>query len=469
MFRAIFTNSFGILFSRVLGFVRDLMTASILGANVYSDIFFIAFKLPNLFRRIFAEGAFTQTFLPAFTRSRHKAVFSVHIFLVFFGFILLMTVAVNLFPAAAAKLIALGFDAETVRLAAPYVAINFFYLPLIFAVTFLSTFLQYKNHFATTAFATGLLNITLIVALWLAQGRADETVVLYLSVGVVAGGTAQLLLHLLAVRRLRLHRLLLGGVRYYRRKLPAVREETRRFTREFFPAVWGNSTAQFAAFLDTWLASFLGAGVISYLYYANRVFQLPLALFAIATSVALFPKVSRHLKHGDEAKARRMLSKAFTFLLYLLGLSSVGGIVLSHEITWLLFQRGAFTAEDTANTAFILKMYLIGLLPFGLGKLFSLWLYAQRRQAEAARIATWSLGSNILFSLALIYPLGGAGLALSTTISGFVTLAATLRAVGREHLSDIIRFKEIAVWTAAMAVFAIVLVLLKVSFGLVLG
>ncbi|WP_345986362.1 murein biosynthesis integral membrane protein MurJ [Sulfurimonas sp. HSL-1656] len=461
MFKSIFTNSFGILFSRILGFARDLLTASVLGANIYSDIFFIAFKLPNLFRRIFAEGAFTQSFLPAFTRSKHKAVFSVHIFLVFLGIILLMTLAVNLFPALAAKVIALGFDAQTVQMAAPYVAINFFYLPLIFAVTFLSTFLQYKNHFATTAFATGLLNIALIIALLLARDGSDETVVLYLSYGVVLGGFAQLFVHLLAIRGLNLHRLIGGGIRYYGRKAARIREETRRFTREFFPAVWGNSTAQIAAFLDTWLASFLSAGVISYLYYANRVFQLPLALFAIATSIALFPRISRHLKHDNEAQAHTMLAKAFWFLLYLLSFSAVGGIVLAEEITQLLFERGAFTADNTAATALILQMYLIGLIPFGLGKLFSLWLYAQRRQGEAAKIATWSLGTNVLLSLALIAPLGGAGLALASSLGGTVALAATLRAVGRAHVSAIIRPKNGLRWLFAVALFTLAVLAFK--------
>ena len=196
MFKAIFTNSFGILFSRILGFIRDLLTASVLGANIYSDIFFIAFKLPNLFRRIFAEGAFTQAFLPAFAHARHKAVFSVHIFAVFLSFIALMTLAVNLFPEVAAKAIALGFDASTVEMAAPFVAINFYYLPLIFAVTFLSTFLQYKNHFATTAFGTGLLNLSLIGALYLSQQMDKLKIVYYLRYGVVIGGALQLLFHL---------------------------------------------------------------------------------------------------------------------------------------------------------------------------------------------------------------------------------------------------------------------------------
>lgn len=461
MFKAIFTNSAGILFSRILGFVRDLMTASVLGANLYSDIFFIAFKLPNLFRRVFAEGAFTQAFLPAFTRSKHKAVFSVHIFALFLMIIMLLTLAVNLFPTAAAKAIALGFDAQTVSLAAPYIAINFFYLPLIFIVTFLSTFLQYRQHFATTAFATGLLNIALIAALVIAKDKNAEQIVLALSYGVVAGGVVQLAVHLLAIRALRLHRLLGGGVRYYRRRIRRVRHETRRFAGEFFPAVWGNSSAQVSAFLDTWLASFLNAGVISYLYYANRVFQLPLALFAIATTVALFPKISRHLKHDDHAKALSTLGKAWWFLLYLLGASALGGVILAPEITALLFEHGAFTAKDTAATALILQLYLAGLIPFGLGKLLALWLYAQQRQREAAKIATWSLATNIIFSLALITPLGGAGLALATSLSGSIAFAATLRALGAAHVSAIIAHTKGFLWFAAMGGFALILFAFK--------
>ncbi|MEJ2373446.1 MAG: lipid II flippase MurJ, partial [Sulfurimonas sp.] len=135
MFKAIFTNSFGILFSRILGFVRDLLTASTLGASIYSDIFFIAFKLPNLFRRIFAEGAFTQVFIPAFARAKKKALFSANIFLIFLSIILIITLLVNLVPELFTKAIAVGFSSQTIDIAAPYVAINFWYLPLIFAMT----------------------------------------------------------------------------------------------------------------------------------------------------------------------------------------------------------------------------------------------------------------------------------------------------------------------------------------------
>ncbi len=461
MFKAIFTNSFGILFSRILGLVRDLMTASFLGANLYTDIFFIAFKLPNLFRRIFAEGAFTQVFLPAFTRSRHKAVFSIHILLVFFLVIMLLTLSVNLFPDAASKAIAVGFDAQTITLAAPFVAINFFYLPLIFLVTFFSTFLQYKHHFATTAYATALLNISLIGALLLSKGMEEETIVYYLSYGVVIGGLLQLAVHIMALYRLNLLPLFIGGITYYRRKVAAIQHETRQFKQQFFPAIWGNSTAQFSAFLDTWLASFLATGAISYLYYANRIFQLPLALFAIAVSIALFPKVARHLKHNDEAKAMEFMRQAFWFLFFILSFSTLGGYILSYEITRLLFERGAFHADDTVHTAAVLQMYMLGLLPFGLSKLFALWLYAQQRQGEAAQIATYTLGSNIILSLVLIAPLEAAGLALASSLSGFIGFVMTVRAFGNDRFFDIISPKYLLWYVGSMVIFTLTLLAFK--------
>ena len=461
MFKAIFTNSFGILFSRILGFFRDLLTASVLGASVYSDIFFIAFKLPNLFRRIFAEGAFTQVFIPAFARSRHKAVFSIHIFLVFLSIILLITLLVNLAPQLFTKAIATGFDAHTIDIAAPYVAINFWYLPLIFSVTFLASMLQYKHHFATTAFATALLNLSLIAALLLARDKESSEIIYYLSFGVVIGGILQLLAHIVAIYKMGLFKLLFGGFKYLREKSPAIKEDTKKFKNNFFPAIWGNSTAQISAFLDTFLASFLATGSISYLYYANRIFQLPLALFAIATSVALFPRVARYLKNADEAKALQNLQKAFWFLTFLLTASAIGGIILSHEIITLLFQRGAFDALDTQHTAAVLTMYLIGLLPFGLQKLFVLWLYAKEMQMRAAKIATVSLLVYIVFALTFIKPFGVAGLALASTLGGFASLFFTIRVFGLQNFFAILRSKNLLYLIAGSILFTALLLVFK--------
>ena len=461
MFKAIFTNSFGILFSRILGFIRDMMTASFLGANIYSDIFFVAFKLPNLFRRIFAEGAFSQTFIPSFTRSRHKGVFAVYIFSIFLLIILTLTLLVNIAPTFAAKAIAVGFNQETIQKASIFVAINFWYLPLIFSVTFLAALLQYKNHFATTAFGTSLLNLSLIATLWLAQNFSKIEIVYSLSWGVVLGGVLQLIVHVIAVKKLGLCKILVGGVKHLRQKLETIKHETRTFKKEFFPAVWGNSTAQVSAFLDTWLASFLSFGTISYLYYANRVFQLPLALFAIATSVAIFPKVSRYLKNNDIELAKRYMQKAFWFLAYLLSVSAIIGFIFSDEIVWLLFQRGAFGAEDTQNTSLVLKMYLIGLLPYGLGKLFLLWLYASQKQLKAAKIATFAVIANVAFSLLLIAPLGAAGLALSGTLAGSVSFWMIVREFGLNDFFLFLRSKHTLFITVGSVVLVIIAFLFK--------
>lgn len=465
MFKAIFTNSFGILVSRILGFIRDLFTASALGANIYSDIFFIAFKLPNLFRRIFAEGAFTQVFIPAFAKSKSKGVFSANIFIIFLSIILLITLLVNLLPSLATQAIAVGLDEETIHIAAPFVAINFWYLPLIFAITFLSTMLQYKHHFATSAFSTALLNLSLILALYFSQDKSQAEIVYYLSWGVVIGGLMQLGVHILAIYKYGLSRILIGGFKHLRVKSKIVKKETKAFRKQFFPAMWGNSTAQVSAFLDTFLASFLVTGSISYLYYANRIFQLPLALFAIATAVALFPRVARYIKNKEEAKAKLFMARAFWFLAFLLTASTIGGIILSREITWLLFERGAFSATDTSNTTAVLQMYMLGLLPFGLQKLFVLWLYAKEMQMQAAKIATFSLVTYIVIALSLISPMGVSGLALASTIGGFVSFTLTIKSFGLQNFLDILRSKNLIYLIVGAIFFTVLLLVFKEFIG----
>lgn len=201
LIKSIFTNSSGILVSRILGFGRDLLTASILGANIYSDIFFVAFKLPNLFRRIFAEGAFTQAFIPAYAKTKQKIRFTSAIFLQFLALILFLSLLVTLFSKFVTHVIALGFDAKTVDLAAPLVAINFYYLPMIFIVTFMAALLQYKHHFATTAFSTALLNLALIAALLLSKNLEKYEITYYMSYGVLVGGFLQILVHLIAIKK----------------------------------------------------------------------------------------------------------------------------------------------------------------------------------------------------------------------------------------------------------------------------
>ncbi|MGB5917780.1 murein biosynthesis integral membrane protein MurJ [Arcobacter sp.] len=421
LIKSIFTNSSGILVSRILGFVRDLLTASILGANIYSDIFFVAFKLPNLFRRIFAEGAFTQAFIPAYAKTKQKIRFTSAIFLQFLALILFLSLLVTLFSKFITQVIALGFDTKTVDLAAPLVAINFYYLPMIFIVTFMAALLQYKHHFATTAFSTALLNLALIAALLLSKDLGKYEITYYMSYGVLVGGLLQILVHVIAIKKKNLLKVFTFN---------KINISENKFYKNFVSATVGSSTSHISAFLDTWLASFLVSGSISYLYYANRVFQLPLALFAIATSTALFPMIARAIKNKDEDKALRLMKKSTIILTALLACSTLIGIVFDKFIVQLLFQRGAFTSTDTTNTALILSMYLIGLIPFGIAKIFSLWLYSHEKQFLAAKISMKALGFNIVFSLLLITPYGAAGLAFASTLSGFILFFLTIKEFG---------------------------------------
>ncbi len=454
--KSIFTNSFGILFSRVTGLGRDVIMASALGASIYTDMFFIAFKLPNLFRRIFAEGAFTQAFMPSFVASKRKGVFATAIFLRFMLFIFIMSLTVTIFPEIVTKLLAWGWSSEVISKTAPLTAINFWYLDFIFMVTFMATLLQYREHFATTAMSTALLNISMISAMLLYLHSEPKVIVYALSFGVVMGGVLQVITHLIALRHFKMDRILIGGWKY--RKKKDVKEEEKKFTKLFLPSVWGNSAPQISSFLDTFLASFLVTGSVSYLFYANRVFQLPLGIIAIATATALFPSISKALNRGDEKEAYSNLSRAFWLLAFLLGASVLGGIILAEPIVWLLFERGAFTESETVKTIQVLIMYMIGLMPYGFAKLFSMFLYASHRHGKAAKIATIALVVNIIASFLLMKPLGAMGLALAGSIGGWTLFILTIREVGFNRFFGIIKSIKSLYFLGSMIILGVVFI-----------
>ena len=453
--KSIFTNSFGILLSRVFGFLRDVVMASALGASYWSDIFFLANRLPNLFRNIFAEGAFTQAFMPSFVASSNKGVFSTAIFLRFSLFIIFGSLVVTFAPEYITKLLAMGWDSQRITDTAPLTAINFWYLYLIFIVTFIATLLQYKEHFVTTAMSTVLLNISMIIALMLFMKSDPKTIAYALSVSVLIGGLLQVLVHVFVLYKLRLNRLLFGGWKY--RKKREISNEKKKFTTLFIPAVWGGSSLQINSFVGTILASFLITGSISYLAYAQRIFQLPLALFAIATATALFPSISKALKNKNEALAYANLEKGFWLLSFALGFATLGGMLLSEPIIYVLFERGEFDSFQTQNTATVLSMFMLGLLPLGLAKLFSLFLYATYRQGKAAKIATLSVLANIVASLLLMHPMGASGIALAGSIGGWILFIFTVKEVGTQRFIHIIQSKMLAYLLLSLIGFGIIL------------
>lgn len=432
----------------MLGFIRDLMTANALGASIWSDIFFVAFKLPNLFRRLFGEGAFSQAFMPNLVKVSQKGLFCAEILIKLSLAMLGLSLIVMLFAPLVTKALAFGFSPETIALAVPLVRINFWYLLAIFIVTLLSALLQYKNHFATTAFSTALLNISMITALLLALNLDQKSAAMYLSWGVVAGGMLQVLSHIIALKRLNLLRLLnLGILKFAKGK----RAKAKGFWQNFGHGIIGSSANQLSDFISTFIASFLATGAISYLYYANRIFQLPLALFAIALSTAIFPKIAKEIKSKNDTNAINLLKKSFSLLFFLLIFSTIGGFVLANEIIWLLFQRGEFNTNNTIESAKVLQMYMLGLLPFGLYKLFSLWLYAKMQQKIAAKIAIYSLFINTALCLLLFKPLGASGLALAGSISGLFLLGYAIFVFGIRQFLDII-FNRINLITIILAV-----------------
>ncbi|MDD2828984.1 MAG: murein biosynthesis integral membrane protein MurJ [Sulfuricurvum sp.] len=453
MFKSIFSNSFGILTSRITGLARDILMTSALGANVWSDVFFMAFKFPNLFRRIFAEGSFTQSFMPSYIASRQKSVFAVAIFIRFMLFIIALSLLVTLFPGFFTKILAWDWNADLIAKTAPLTIINFWYLDLIFIVTFLGTLLQHREHFFTTAFSTVWLNIAMIAALILFAHSDPKIIVYALSFSILAGGVFQVITHLYTMRQKGLMKLLIGGWKY--RKTKDVKAEESKFSSLFFPSVLGNSTAQIASFIDTSLASFLAAGSVSYLFYANRIFQLPFAIIALAITTALFPAIAKAINNDNHTLAFQNLHKAFWLLSALLALSVLGGTLLSEPIIWLLFERGAFTIQDTHNTANVLMMYMVGLVPFGLAKLFSLYLYAMHKHIKAAKIAAASLIINIICSLILMKPLGAAGLALAGSIGGAVQMVLTIREVGWNIFFDLLKTRFSLYFVIGSALFAV--------------
>ncbi|MDL0105003.1 murein biosynthesis integral membrane protein MurJ [Campylobacter vicugnae] len=458
MLKHFFTNSIGILCSRVLGFIRDLMTANALGASIWSDIFFVAFKLPNLFRRLFGEGAFSQAFMPNLIKVSQKGLFAAEILIKLSLTMLILSLIVMLFAPLVTKILAYGFNADTIALAVPLVRINFWYLLAIFIVTLLSSMLQYKNHFATTAFSTALLNISMIIALLLAVNLDQKTAALYLSWGVVIGGLLQVLSHIIALKKVNLLRLLTLGIAKFAK---GKRAKAKGFWQNFGHGIMGSSANQLSDFISTFIASFLATGAISYLYYANRIFQLPLALFAIAISTAIFPKIAKAIKSNNNQIALNLFKKSFSLLFFLLLFSTIGGYILAKEIIWLLFQRGEFNTQNTIESAKVLQMYMLGLLPFGLYKLFSLWLYAKMQQKIAAKIAIYSLFINTALCIILFKPLGASGLALAGSISGVFLLVYVIFVFGIRQFLGIILEKINLITIILSAVFAYLLIELK--------
>src|ERR1700676_3766139 len=419
MFGRIFTVGGYTLLSRLTGFARDIMLAAILGAGPLADAFFVALRLPNHFRAIFAEGAFNAAFVPAYAHvhgERGEAsarLFADRIFtLLFFSQLVLLVVA-WLFMPQAMSILAPGFtdDAEQRRLAIELTRITFPYLLLITLVTLYGGMLNVMHRFASAAAAPILLNLSMMMTLALAAffpsaGHAAAW-------GVLISGFLQFFL---LAGDLALH----GGLpRFAALKLD---DDVRAFFRALGPATLGSMGTQVALFADTIIATFLPAGALSALFYADRLQQLPLGEIRIANRPGLLPEMMRALTSGDHDGALASQRRAFDFTLLFSVPFVAAFLTVPDVITRAMFARGACSKTDAAAAGATLAAYAIGLIPFVLIRSAVATFYARKDTATPVKAALIGVAVNVALKIALVGSMAQVGLALATTVGAWINL-----------------------------------------------
>ena len=435
--------------SRVLGFVRDILLARLLGAGLLADAFFVAFKLPNFFRRMFAEGTITVALVPVLSEQRQESEEQAHRYLDALATMLLLvltlfTVAGMLFMPWLLLLFAPGFADEPERWQQTLQLARwmFPYLALISLTAMAWGVLNTYKKFSLAAATPSLLNIAIILA---AVGLAPffDNPAQALAVGVIVGGVLQLAVQFPALKRI-------GWVPRlsFEFKQPAIGETLRLFG----PALLAIAAVQINILVGTILATLLETGAVSYLYYADRIVQLPLALFGIAMSTALLPTLSGHLAKADKTAAIDDLRSGLAWLTWLTLPAVVGAFVLAEPIIVTLFERGAFSHADSIATANTLKAYAVGLIAFCWVKLLAAACYAGKDAKAPMRYAAVSVAANIVLAVTLMQQWSYIGLALATSLAAFVNFgllyARLTKSYGRLFDNRSLRRMASAVWAS---------------------
>ncbi|MCB1435593.1 MAG: murein biosynthesis integral membrane protein MurJ [Rhodobiaceae bacterium] len=420
------------LASRLLGFVRDMLIAAVLGTGPVADAFFVAFRFPNLFRRLFAEGAFNSAFVPLFARELEGGGaaaarrFGEDVLAVLLWTLLVLTALAEIAMPWLMYILAPGFAAEPDKfdLAVMLTRIAFPYLLCMSMVALLSGVLNSLGRFAAAAAAPVLLNVILIAVLaglFLAGERANILSGQALAWGVAAAGAAQLAMLAVAARR--------AGMAF-RLVRPRLSPKVRRLVRLGVPGLIAGGVTQFNIVIGTIIAS-LQAGAVSYLYYAERIYQLPLGVVGIAIGIVLLPELSRRLRAGNEDLALRSQNRSLEFAALLTLPAAAALAVAAHPIVQVLFERGAFTQGDIAPTALALIAFSAGLPAFVAIKVFSPGFFAREDTRTPMNYAIIGVAVNVAGSLALYQPLGHVGIAIATTLSGWVNAALLVSTLGR--------------------------------------
>ena len=414
------------LLSRLFGFARDLLTARYLGAGMAADAFFIAFKLPNFFRRLFAEGAFSVGFVPLYARfigkditPESKAAADAFAGQVLSWLLPILVVFLIIMEAAMVPVmmgLSGGFEGDSAKfnLAVELGRYTFPYLLLISVLTFFTGMLNAVDRFSAAAFSPVILNIFMCAAL-IGFGDTEVARARWLAGAVSLSGAAQLLWVYIAARRAGLN---------IRLQLPKLSPELKELMFVIGPAALGAGIVQINLFVDTLLAArFLPEGSVSWLFYADRLNQLPLGVIGIAVGTVLLPSISRLVAGGDAAGAARQQNRAIEFSLFLTLPAATALGLLARPIIATLFEREAFLASDTIATAAALTAFSAGLPAYVIAKALTPGYFARQDTKTPVRFAIISLVLNTAISLMLIGTFAHVGLAIATAVSAWVNVA----------------------------------------------
>ncbi len=438
--------------SRILGFVRDIFIAAFMGTGPVAEAFFVAFTLPNLFRRFFAEGAFNTAFVPLFSKKlqgdEDAQTFAQDAFSGLATVLILLTLVAQLAMPWFVLAMAGGFAGDIrFDLAVDFGRIAFGYVILISLAALLSGLLNATGRFAAAAAAPILLNVILVACLLLAESGALSEIVVpsgvadagtltglnhgtLLSWGVLIAGFAQMALVWWAAAR--------AGFRLTLR-LPRLTPDMKRLAVIMLPAMLAGGVVQINLLVGRQVASFF-EGAIVWLSFADRLYQLPLGVVGIAIGIVLLPDLSRRLKAGDSEGGRHALSRAGEISLALTIPSAVALMVIPVPLVAVLFERGAFTADDTAATALALAAYGAGLPAFVLQKVLQPLYFAREDTKTPFRFALVAMVVNAVAAIGLAYAIGFLGAAIGTTVAAWVMVLLLLR--GKSGMGDVARFDD---------------------------
>ncbi len=426
------TGTFGFftIISRLLGYIRDILIAIFLGTSFLADVFFVAFRIPNTFRRLFAEGTFNAAFVPSYSSELIKGKtksdsFANEVFNFLLLSLLIFVLLAQIFMPAVVSLIAPGFvgDKEKISLAIDLTRITFPFLILVSLTSFFSAILNSHNRFAEAAAAPIILNLILIFVLLFGRLLNDK-LVYYLSYGVTLAGLLQLIFLYYFVKK------------YFDFKLNfrlGLSNKAKFFFKKLLPSIFSSGVTQINVLVGTIIASFQ-VNAVSYLYYADRIYQINLAIAGIAIGVVVLPQLSKYINQKNKEKINLIQNKALELSLFLSLPASIALLIGSEEIISALFGYGQFDEKSVSNSANALYFFSLGLPAFAMLKVFSNFFFANHDTKTPFYISLASVALNILISLYYFRTLGFIIIPIATTISSWFNLIILFFILQRRNL-----------------------------------